>query len=540
MGGLLHARQAPAASRRPARLTTRAGWLPSPLALALGAALALILAVPGPATSQIPGAPGVPQAEGGMLLNFQDVELAYALTALVQAAGRGVMYHDIPPKLVTLRSQEMVPRQDLLPLARSLARANGVSVTEEGGLVWFRGSGDEVVDPRQLYIYRLRHQRASELGATLGALFGGPLPPSGPRGPAPTLGQQLRDLQQGPATQPSGPQGPQGPQGIVIRAGAGGDVSGEVLIVPEEVTNSLLVRANASDWALLEQALESLDLRPLQVVIEVVIAEVRRSSDRELGVSWGASRERSGDLVEGGLPLRPDAAEDAFRLRALRFGGDVDVELALNALATTGDVRILSRPVVLAQNNQPARILVGSQRPFVSASRTLPTDPIGARDQIIQYREVGTVLDILPTINAEGYVNLAVTQEVSNATAETQFGAPIISTREAQTQLLALNGQTVVLGGLVDRQTDRIRAGVPWLMEIPLLGRLFSTTRDADTTSELFLFLTPYVVASDEDADRLRERIEEGRDLLRPLVPAPPILPGPPGGPPADPPGGGG
>ncbi len=492
--------------------------------------LALLLPA-SPAGAQDPVPPPAAPAEGGMLLNFQDVELAYALTALVQASGRGVMYHDLPPKLVTLRSQEMVPRASLLPLARSLARANGVSVSEEGGLVWFRGTGEEAVDPRQLYIYRLRHQRAGELGATLAALFGAPLPPTGARGPAPTLGQQLRELQQGPATQPGGG-AVQAPQGIVIRAGGGvGDVSGEVLIVPEEVTNSLLVRANASDWALLEQALEVLDLRPLQVVIEVVIAEVRRTSDRELGVSWGAVRERGDDVVEGGIPFRPDAAEDAFRLRALRFGGDLDVEVALNALATTGDVRILSRPVVLAQNNQQARILVGSQRPFVSASRTLPTDPIGSRDQIVQYREVGTVLDILPTINPEGYVNLAVTQEVSNATAETQFGAPIISTREAQTQLLARNGQTVVLGGLVDRQTDRIRTGIPYLVQIPVLGRLFGTTRDADTTSELFLFLTPYVVATDEDADRLREQIEEGRELLRPLVPAPPILPGgPPGG----------
>src|SRR5690606_3271506 len=124
------------------------------------------------------------------------------------------------------------------------------------------------------------------------------------------------------------------------------------------------------------------------------------------------------------------------------------------ALATTGEVRILSRPVVHAQNNQPARILVGTQQPFVQFSQILPTDPVGARAEIVQYREVGTVLSILPTINDDGYVNLAVAQEVSSATAETQFGAPVISTREAETQLLVRNGQTVVLGGLVDQQID--------------------------------------------------------------------------------------
>ncbi|TVP47034.1 MAG: type II secretion system protein GspD [Gemmatimonadales bacterium] len=504
--------------------------LPALLAFALLGVLASVplLLAPDPVAAQ---QPGVRQADGGVFLNFQDVELSFALTAMVQAAGRGVMYHDIPPKLVTLRTTQMVAVDDVLPLMRALARANGVTVTEEGGILWLRGSGEEGTDPRQLYIYRLQHQRAAILGGTLSALFGGPLPGPAGRTTSPTLGQQLRQMQTpAQATQTASP------QGIVISTRAGGDVSGEVLIVPEEVTNSLLVRATPSDWGILEQAVMALDLRPLQVVIEVVIAEVRRSADREIGVSFGAQRDRTDGFDEGGLPLRPDAAEDAFALRAIRFG-DVNVQAALNALATTGDVRILSRPVILAQNNQPARILVGSQRPFISASRSLPTDPTGARDQVVQYREVGTVLDILPTINEEGYVNLGVTQEVSNATAETQFGAPIISTREATTQLLARNGQTVVLGGLVDRQTEDVRQGIPFLMEIPLLGRLFSTTREAEATSELFLFLTPYVVASDEDADRLRRHIDADRDLLRQFLPiepmTPPVLPPPVSPPPA-------
>jgi general secretion pathway protein D len=485
------------------------------LAMTLAATLALLL--PASLQSQVPG---VERSDDGVLLNFQDVDISFALTAMAQAAGRGVLYHDLPQKSITFRTTEAVSRDALVPMIRSLARANGVTVTEEGSILWFRGSGEAEPDPRQLYIYRLRHQRAPELGATLAALFGGPMPTTTARGPAPTLGQQLRELQQAQPAQ----QATVSPQGIVISARGVEGVSAEVLIIPEEVTNSLLVRATPADWALLEQAVMALDLRPLQVVIEVVIAEVRRSVDREVGLSYGADRTRERDILEGGLPLRGDAAEDAFALRAIRFG-DVNVQVALNALATTGDVRILSRPVVLAQNNQPARILVGSQRPFISASRTLPTDPLGARDQVVQYREVGTVLDILPTINDEGYVNLGITQEVSNATAETQFGAPIISTREATTQLLARNGQTVVLGGLVDRQTEQVRTGVPWLSEIPVLGRLFGTTRDAEATSELFLFLTPYIVASDEDADRLREHIELERDRLRPFLPSDPITP---------------
>jgi general secretion pathway protein D len=122
-------------------------------------------------------------------------------------------------------------------------------------------------------------------------------------------------------------------------------------------------------------------------------------------------------------------------------------------------------------------------------------------------------------------VNLAVVQQVNTATNEVQFGAPVISKREAVTQILARDGQTVVIGGLIDRQTDRSRAGVPFLKDIPLLGFLFGTTRETTGNSELFLFLTPHIVANDEDADRMKDEIERNVDLLRPLTPITPLIP---------------
>ena len=145
--------------------------------------------------------------------------------------------------------------------------------------------------------------------------------------------------------------------------------------------------------------------------------------------------------------------------------------------------------------------------------------------EVVQYRDVGTSLTILPTINAEGYVNLLLTQEVSSATAETQFGAPVISTREATTQILAQTGQTVVIGGLVDQQTEETRVGIPILKDIPVLGYLFGTTRETVSNAELFLFLTPYVVASDADEEHLRRELEENAELIRELVPIRSILP---------------
>ena len=158
--------------------------------------------------------------------------------------------------------------------------------------------------------------------------------------------------------------------------------------------------------------------------------------------------------------------------------------------------------------------MVGSQRPFVQVYRALPTDA-GVRDQVVQYRDVGTSLRIRPTINHDGYVSLDLLQEVSLATSEVQFGAPVISTREASTKMLVRSGQTAVIGGLSDRQQDKTRGGIPILSSIPLLGGLFGSTHNNKLQTELFLFITPHIITNDDDADRMREEIEKNSKLLR-------------------------
>jgi general secretion pathway protein D len=180
--------------------------------------------------------------------------------------------------------------------------------------------------------------------------------------------------------------------------------------------------------------------------------------------------------------------------------GGADINATLRAAAARGDVSIVSRPIVLAANNELAEILVGSQRPFVQVSRSLPTDT-PQRDQVVQYRDVGTQLSVRPTISPEGYVMLEVTQEVNAVTTELAFDAPVISTRSVQTRLLVRDGQTAVLGGLADRQRDNNQSGVPVLSSIPLIGGLFGRVSRRATETELFLFLTPTVLFTDADVD---------------------------------------
>jgi general secretion pathway protein D len=138
----------------------------------------------------------------------------------------------------------------------------------------------------------------------------------------------------------------------------------------------------------------------------------------------------------------------------------------------------------------------------------LPTDN-PQRDQVIQYRDVGTKLTVRPTINQDGYVSLLIQQEINQATSEVQFDAPVISTREAVTQVLVRDGQTIVIGGLRDQQKDVSQGGVPILSGIPLLGGFFGRADRKNSQTELYLFLTPRILRTDADADSVtKPRLE--------------------------------
>ncbi len=363
--------------------------------------------------------------------------------------------------------------------------------------------------PVQLYTLRLRHARAADVAATVNTLYGraSALGELGAR--RPPLAEQLQANRSATTALPPGaiPVSPQ----LVRPAGS---LSGEVIIVPDPGTNALMIRSTERDFTLIKEAVQALDVRPLQVMIEVLIAEVRK--DR--GFAFGVAAQVPATAIPGTANSTVGGSTTGaglgdFVLSVMNVGG-VDLDATLQAASSRGDVSIVSRPVVLAANNELAQILVGSQRPFVQVSRSLPTDA-PQRDQVVQYKDVGTQLQVRPTISADGYVMLEVTQEVNAVTTETAFDAPVISTRSVQTRLLVKDGQTAVLGGLSDRQRDASQGGVPVLSAIPLLGGLFGRASRRTTETELFVFLTPTVLFSDEDVDRksapLRSRAEGDR-----------------------------
>ncbi len=492
----------------------------SPLRLALSCA---VLLLPARATAQ--DSILVRPVEGGVLIDFQDADIRLVISALAEAGGLNVVYTDLPAQRVTLRMQQPIPRDRIAALLETFVRSNGLTISDEGAFLRVAGAnasvalgggpaGDQAAEiESRLYVYRLKHARALRLSGTLQSVFGGNRAAQAPSVSGLREVPLSRGLRQPPPLEPVQPQA--GAQPDRVGGGLPGQLVGDVQIVPDETTNSLLIRAQPADWEVIRQAVEALDLRPLQVLIEVVIAEVRFSREKGLSVSGSVADRSVNPRVS--VTLRGESLGDAV-LEVLT-GGAVDLDVAIAALASRGEVRIISRPVILAQNNQEARILVGSERPFVQVSRSLPTDA-AIRDQVIQFRDVGTKLTILPTINEDGYVNLEVLQEVSNATAESQFDAPIISTREAATHLFIRDGRTAVIGGLMDQLDERTRSGIPLLMDIPVIGALFGSTKRTTIQSELFLFLTPHIVSDDAGMEEIREGLREGTELLRKVIPA--------------------
>jgi type II secretory pathway component GspD/PulD (secretin) len=508
----------------------------------------------------------------GFVLDFQEQDIRVVLSAIAEAGGLNVTLANLPSKRVTLRMAQPTTREAALDILRGVAEANSLKLIESPSLI--RVEGTPQTTPQQsfqqafaqqqqqqqlrLFTYRLRHASAVQLAPVLMNLFGGVSSGRGgqtfvpnanggfqvfgnnaavPGGNAniqvrPDIGAAGRAGQQAPNVQvnPNAGRGAAiaGLQQALTQAFAGTALSSaaaDIRIVAEETTNSLLVRSTADDYLLIQQVLQAVDLRPLQVLIEVTIAEVQRTHDLNVGLSGSAARKTSG--TSDTLRFASAASARDFVLQLTGGKGTIDYNVALNALQTRGDVRVLALPVIIAQNNRQAVLDVGSRVPFVQISQTVPNDPTG-RVQTVQYQDVGTILTITPTINQDGYINLQVDQQDNSVTTQIQFDAPIINKRQATTQIFIRDGQTTVIGGLAGKTSTRTTSGIPFLSRIPLIGGLlFGNTQRNEATNELFLFLTPHIISSDEDIDRLRDAVHEGSDLLKQVPVGPRFVPVP-------------
>jgi general secretion pathway protein D len=343
---------------------------------------------------------------------------------------------------------------------------------------------------------------------------------------------------------PGGPPPPPGPAGTsqgplpVFRQ--------EVRIVADEVTNSLVILATKRDYQLILDVVRKVDVVPRQVVLEVMIAEVALTKDLQFGIAYAFS---SGAL-NGAIPTgNPDTSIFTNRGTGATPGSTAlggllgtatrtpangafavitdrnNFNIFINALQAATRVKMLSAPHIIAADNREAHILVGQSVPILTSTSTfLQSSGVAPTTaNTVQYRDVGKILTVLPQVNSKGLVNLQVRQEVSAVIpGQASFGntnSPAFSTREAETTLVVQDGSTVIIGGIIDDAINSTRSGVPYLMDVPVLGRLFRSDDDRTERTELLITITPSVIHNREEArevtDDFTSRIDGLAELRR-------------------------
>jgi MSHA biogenesis protein MshL len=243
-----------------------------------------------------------------------------------------------------------------------------------------------------------------------------------------------------------------------------------------------------------------------QVLIEAKIVEVNLDRESEFGINWDVvATNAAGSFSPGGAGQN----NISLRLRA----GNTQINAVLTALQSQGNVQVLSSPRVSALNNQRAVFNVTRGEIVFSLTQQPITNPNGTTSFSTTVNptqvNVGIVLDVLPQIGADNTVTMNIRPVVTSVARTASFTvdgntlqAPVIDTRESDTMARLRGGETIVIGGLMQNRRERVRSGVPVLMHIPLLGRLFSRTRDVESKAELVIFLTPTIIAGQPPAAR--------------------------------------
>lgn len=378
---------------------------------------------------------------------------------------------------------------------------------------WFErlDQGTEAIDER-IFVYYVQNGRAANLAETLNSLFGAGGPNRGTAGGGGTIRlPEGTPLTLPPATPPPMPPGSQGaaPRDEGIRLSG----TRKPQIIADETNNALLVLASPRDYEVIKAALVKLDLPPLQVMIEAVVAEVTLNNELRYGVQWFFQPGAQSITFSGNTSGSTSPTFPGF---AAVLGSGSRIRVVLDALESLTRVNVLSSPQLMVLNNQTATLQVGDQVPIATQSATSVLTPNAPIVNTIQFRDTGVILHVTPRVNEGGLVQLDINQEVSDVAKTTSSGidSPTIQQRKFNSSVSVQNGDTIALGGLIrDRRTQN-NSGIPVLQEIPVLGNLFKSTSDVDARTELVVLITPRVVRSQSDIARVTD---EFRERLRTL-----------------------
>ena len=411
------------------------------------------------------------------------------------------------------QTQATSSTSDVTVVASADSRTNSVVVTGPPDMMETIGKVIEDLDKnpeqeRQIFVYPLKNATASNLMTILNNMFE-EMQSLNQQGTGRTGGQQFRGATGGGTTATGS---------TASSSASGNDLSEETYFEADEETNSLLVMTLTKNYEKIKPIIDELDKPIGQVLIKVLFAEITHSNNVDLGTEFSAWNLRGAGETNN-LEVATAFGVPTGGLTASVF--DKTLEATVSALQETGKLNILSRPYILTSNQQEATMTVGNEVPFATGSNTSDT---GSTVITTEYRNVGIDLSVTPSINPEGLVILTVSPTISSTTGDTvrvsdQLSLPVFATRTSTTKVAVRDGQTIVIGGLIQDEIRHMVSKVPLLGDLPLLGHAFKRTRNEKAKTELLIFLTPHVAQDAlaltpiSDAERQRSNLRRDKTI---------------------------
>ena len=356
-----------------------------------------------------------------------------------------------------------------------------------------------------VFAYEVLNTQAEELTDTLNRMFG-----SGLAGEPQPDAMAAGEGERGPGPRPAAAE------------------PASARIVVDKNRNMLLFRGSGKEWAEIRSVIEKLDRSVPSALIEVLIAEVTLSDQEKTGIEF---------LFRGGV----DDYGLAGTLGGLGLGGSGltvtldnagETRAALNLFYRDDRVVIRSRPRLLVKSGETATIDVGNEIPVITRISDDTRQTVDAVNilQDVTYRKTGVQLEIKPIVQANGLVDLQISQQLSEArpTAATSLaGTPTILNRQISTSLTLKDGGSLLLGGLISGSQSAGETGLPVLGQLPGIGRLFRADSLQEDRTELLIMVTPYVITNHEEGWELTRQIRDRLDLHSFISedPGPPLLP---------------
>lgn len=295
--------------------------------------------------------------------------------------------------------------------------------------------------------------------------------------------------------------------------------------------NRIIFSATDQEYSGHLRLLRQLDTPADEVLIEVTIAEVTLTDDLRYGVEFlfdqiGSRGYSLGFGTLGGLGLATGGASGRYT------SGDYTVDFG--AMAENNQINVLSTPRLVTKSGSSASIQVGTDVPIITSQTAAGTQAGGTTDilQSVDYRKTGILLDIEPLVLSGNRIDLKISQEVSSAQANANqaIASPVISNRSINTELTLQDGQSAILGGLIENRYTRGTSGIPFLKDLPLIGGAFSTETLTANETVLLVMITPYIMKTRTDraqaveamSDAVNEaflnQVSESKTLRKPTV----------------------